>query len=363
MTYKQETKGEVVFLPRRERQPKFKVTPDLARLMHMLTFKRPDGSATEKAFVATFIDTVPGVHADAAGNRWLQIGDNPEILWSCHTDTVHHGGGLQRLFLRGPMVYSTSGDALGADDTAGCWLMLEMIKAGVEGVYVFHRGEEVGGIGSMWIKKNRAAWLTDIKAAIAFDRKGYDSVITHQLGRCCSKEFAESLAAILGGKYAPDETGLFTDTANYTGLIGECSNISVGYFDAHSGGEHLDLEFIRNLRDTLIAADFSKLVYKREAGEEDEDWGWYGGSYYNGGRSYGSYDRDRDCGYVWNNGWKHRGGGNWKPLAGEALVELVRAHPEKVADMLEQDGWDAEALADHLDIERDADLFEDDHHA
>jgi len=272
------------------------------RLLEMMTYMRPAGTPAEEAFIAKFI--VPaGSKKDEYGNRWIWVnksdGSTPDIMFSSHTDTVHTKGGSQKIELADGMIFAEDSSCLGADDTAGIWLMLEMIKAKVPGVYVFHREEECGGHGSTWIAKNMGGRLKHIKAAIAFDRKGYDSVITHQAGgRCCSDAFAKSLAAQLGGKFAPDSTGLFTDTANYTDYIGECTNLSVGYHMAHGPAEHQDVGFLMGLRDRLLEVDWSQLVCERKPGEKDpdDDWMWdftgygYGGTRSNWQRNAGLKD-------------------------------------------------------------------------
>jgi hypothetical protein len=44
---------------------------------------------------------------------------------------------------------------LGADDAAGVWLLCEMIRAGIPGLYVFHRNEERGGRGAEFFAKHK----------------------------------------------------------------------------------------------------------------------------------------------------------------------------------------------------------------
>lgn len=349
------------------------ITPEIERLLDMLSYKRPDGGMTDWEFIGKFIASVsPKSEIDQEGNVWIKVGESP-ILWSCHTDTVHHDEGRQEVVVKGGwarVVFKSEthgkSNALGADDTAGCWLMTEMIRAKVPGLYVFHRGEEVGGRGSMYAARHETARLDGIKYAIALDRKGYGDVITHQFNsRCCSNAFAKSLAKILGGSFAPDDTGMFTDTANYTDVIGECTNLSVGYFDNHGPTERLNLPFVAHLRKTLIEADFSSLVFEREPGEVDEN-DWYGESYGNYGGNYGgkwdrpgayaSYDPDAPK-YRRGDDGVYRledytpGGGRFLPLARMSLVNFVKAHPESVADMLEHDGWDTDSLAEYLDVE------------
>lgn len=335
-------------------------------LLRMLTYKRPAKSATEAQFILDFI-TPTGARPDGFGNYWLDVGTNPTLLFSSHTDTVHHDDGFQALCFDEPdMVtakifadtdqfdvdeamkeFALTGkmpkisrakltNCLGADCTTGIWLMLEMIKAGIEGRYVFHREEECGGNGSDYVAKKEPERLKGIKAAIAFDRKGYTSIITHQMnGRCCSDEFGKSLAKALDMNHKMDDTGTFTDTANYTDLIGECTNLSVGYFDQHGPKEAQDTNFALVLRDALLCADFSDLVFKREAGEEDPD-------YYGYSKKYGGWSNDR---YQ-------------NP---KSLYDLVYRYPEQVAAILEAWGVEFEELdsniCDQLDFDDGGDGY------
>ena len=217
---------------------------------------RPHDSEIEKAFSKKYLDCVPGMTKDKAGNRLLKLGD-ASAIYSCHVDTVHRLPGLQKtqvskkilsLAEKGPT-------CLGSDDGAGIYLMLRMIQVQVPGLYIFHRGEECGGIGSIHIARH-ADWITKYKAAIAFDRMGYTDIITHQGGhRTCSDTFAWSLAGQLSLGHEPSSGGLFTDTANYEHLIPECTNLSVGYHKAHSPEEFLDLDYLEELA-TILCTKF-----------------------------------------------------------------------------------------------------------
>jgi len=111
--------------------------------------------------------------------------------------------------------------------------------------------------------------LVGVRAAIALDRKGYRSVITHQGSRCCSDTFAHSLADGLSLGMGLDDTGLFTDTANYTHLIPECTNLSVGYERQHTAKESLDVAFLCRLLDSLLHLDTTELVIERDPAVEE----------------------------------------------------------------------------------------------
>lgn len=250
----------------------------LNTLAEMLTYRRPADSPTESAFCARYIATLPGVTLDDCGNYHVVIGESPAIVWSCHTDTVHRQDGRQDLWITPHAIglHPTSkSSCLGADDTVGVWIAREMILAGVLGHYVFHYAEEIGGIGSRAIVHDHPELYAGAKACIALDRQGTTDVITHQAGsRCCSDTFAQSLARLIAGvaAYAPCDRGVYTDSAEYVDIIGECTNLSVGYYRQHSAEEYVDTAHALALLDALISMDASALVFEREAGADDPDF-------------------------------------------------------------------------------------------
>lgn len=264
----------------------------LAELLSILRYRRPFGSETEHQFIQRFISPLgPQV---MASNQVVRIplpdGSHSKTLFSCHTDTVHHEEGLQKVVLdvEFGVVYKDDNQPLGADDGSGVFLLLHMIRRGIPGTYVFHTGEERGGIGSALFAEMEPAFLQQFHRAIAFDRKGQEDVITHQgWSRCCSQEFASALALALNeadaGKafdYAPCDTGVFTDTANYTALIPECTNISVGYEGEHTRAEMQDVNHLLALADAVVKIDWESLPTDRVAEEEMYGYSWMDKDYY-----------------------------------------------------------------------------------
>ncbi len=237
-------------------------------LLRMLTYRRPYGGKTVDLFCAEYLDHIDGMIIDGFGNRLITVGDDqPSTLFSSHTDTVHLDDGRQKIIVDqfSGLVYKDDDQPLGADCATGIYIMLKMIAAKIPGLYIFHAGEEVGGLGSEWIVENNPALLESIDRAIAFDRKLDHSVITKQFGgRCCSNVFAQSLADKLGGKFKIDPTGVFTDTANYTDLVSECTNLSVGYDCEHTAAEFQDLSFLDQFIPALIALDWDRLPVDRD---------------------------------------------------------------------------------------------------
>ena len=302
-------------------------------IANMLSYRRPADSRSELKFIRRFILPV-GVESDSYGNLFKRVGNAP-ILWSCHTDTVHHIPGRQKVKVdtKGIMSLDGKSECLGADNAAGVWLCLEMIKAGVEGLYVFHREEESGGNGSDYIARRTPELVEGCKAAIAFDRRGTRSIITHQWGgRCCSDAFAHSLGDILGMDHVNDPGGSFTDTANYaTNLIGECTNVSAGFTAEHSRSESLDLAYLIHLRNRLVSADFSSLEFNREPGDCEP--------------VYKSRWMDH---YPLADDWSQEPKQSRDALFGKTLEELVYAYPDIAKKMLESYGVTADDMAEEV---------------
>lgn len=245
---------------------------EIARIRGMLGYRRPAGSGTETSFITRYLDSIPGMYADGYGNRLL-VQPGSKVMISCHTDTVHRMGGMQRVAVSRKGVASLgSGEivsnCLGADDTAGIYAALRMIEAGVKVTYVFHREEEIGGRGSSWLARHYPEWLRQFDVCLALDRRGTaDVIVSQSWGKCASEEFAAGLAEQLGMEHKAAD-GIFTDSANYVDLVAECSNLSVGYKNEHSRQETLDLHYLEAVVQGLIAVDWDALPVVREPGDD-----------------------------------------------------------------------------------------------
>lgn len=286
----------------------------MKRLFDILTYKRPAGSESELEMIEKHIMPYsPRLLKDEKGGVLayvIQVGDNPTGMFSAHCDTVHSVSGRQtlihdadfgRLFVDKPKVEDLPGlldnvvdlggfkikskftrqysrdSVLGADDGAGLWLLLEMIDAGIPGKYFFHTMEEIGGQGSSGVARLHPNELKGLNKAVAFDRKGTSDIITTQRGgiRCCSDVFSAALAAALAvhGHTHSNAAGSFTDTANYTEIIAECTNVSVGYNEEHTNEEWLDLNYLAALREAVIKVDWEALPAVRDP-KDKPDYGW-----------------------------------------------------------------------------------------
>jgi hypothetical protein len=249
--------------------------------------RRGAGSYGEQEFVAWLSHILPVNMIDGAGNLHVDLRrDGAATLFTAHTDTVHHDHGMDKNKTYNSVrvdgdFWRADGDVLGADDGAGVALLVHMIGAGVPGYYIFFRGEECGGLGSKWLAENMPDLCGEFDRAVAFDRAGYSDVITHQgRQRCCSDAFADALAAALtteGDWFVPDATGVYTDTAELTHLIPECTNVSVGYFRQHSVHEYQNIAFLQRLAEQVVKIDWDALPTARDLGTLSDSEGYFHG--------------------------------------------------------------------------------------
>lgn len=220
-----------------------------------------------------------GIKKDGIGNYYIEIGES-ESMFTCHLDSATDRFSTVNHRIEYEIFCGTNGKTiLSADDKSGMLIILRMIENKIPGLYYFFLGEESGCIGSRWAKQNLD--FSKYKRCVSFDRRNYGNVITRQMGsRCCSTEFAESLSEQLNThfdfdyfnqrynelgleldefKFKPDPTGIFTDSAQFMGIIPECTNISVGYFNEHSHSEFQNLLYLDLLVDSVLKVDWEKL--------------------------------------------------------------------------------------------------------
>lgn len=214
------------------------------------------------------------------------------VLFSSHTDTVHWDDGINDIRVDdfGIITAWTKGkgkarrDVLGADDAAGIFIMLQMIKHDIGGTYVFHADEEIGCVGSRILADSMYSvdgydLYEDFTHAIAFDRKGTTDFVWSQLGQqMCSTKCAQALMKRLNASGRHGYTlakGIVTDTAMYADYVEECINLSVGYYDEHTDDERLDMSFLLQLIETIVSDPdmFTDLPAVRilEVYDDDED--------------------------------------------------------------------------------------------
>lgn len=304
----------------------------MPKLVEMLKYKRPSGSWSEKEFCEKYIEPVFG-SPDEFGNYTHIVYQKvsrglvqPNVCFTAHYDTVHRLPGMQEVLVTDGIASALSSDCLGADCTTGVWLILGMIAKGVPGVYVIHYGEESGCLGSKDLVESNPPWLEHLEAVISFDRKGETDIITHQMGiRTASDSFALSLAEALDmPELKADPTGSYTDSNEYSNVVSECTNLSVGYLNQHSSKETQNIDFAYTLLDKLVNANWSKLVFKRDPSAYE---------------NYYSFDREKFSSSIRSASAKTNV---------DQLSDLIWDFPDEIAQVLDDWGVDSEYLYDQI---------------
>lgn len=247
-----------------------------------VSMRRDHGSITDAEFAAWLAHDVNATMIDSLGNIHVDLRSDKShrTLFTSHIDSVHDGGGHNRVRIDGKF-WRADGAALGADDGAGVALLAHLIRNEVPGYYIFFRGEECGGIGSSGLYEHDSTFFQAFDRAIAFDRAGYSDVITHQGGtRCCSDKFAHALSAALTPDdfslaFVPNDGGVYTDTAEFVDTIPECTNVSVGYFSQHSDREYQDIDFLQKLAVQLLRVQWDELPTDRDPRVYEDRWERY----------------------------------------------------------------------------------------
>ena len=275
-------------------------------LARALSMKRPHGTPSVDYFTQwlwqelpldhrnkAFLDDCDNLHVD------LRVDDTNRTLFVAHVDTVHRETGPNKIRKTDTHWYA-DGACLGADDGAGCAMLMHLIHHGTPAYYIFTQGEECGGIGAKHIAEHHGDLLKQFDRAIAFDRRGLDSVITHQgWGRTSSDAFAQALSDALNANdklmYLPDDTGVYTDTAEFIDHIGECTNISVGYASEHTQNESLNITHFVALSEAVLNVKWDKLPTSRKAGEVEDKY-----NSFMSGVDYGTGNWSPSFGGAWD---------------------------------------------------------------
>ena len=225
-----------------------------------------------------------GYKLDDDGNYYYKIGESKTIFAS-HLDTACKEQKDVTHVFDGNIIKTDRKTILGADDKAGVTILLYLIFKKVPGLYYFFIGEECGCIGS-GAASRRVEFFSKYDRMVSFDRRGKTSIITHQSSRrTCSDSFADSLSKQYGRyglSLSKDDTGVYTDSAEFKDVIPECTNISVGYQREHTTDESQDIAFLEDLAEASALVSWETLVTSRDPEKKEykySSWDYEGYGY------------------------------------------------------------------------------------
>jgi hypothetical protein len=258
--------------------PKFIYNPKDVRstFLNLVSKTYPHGHEEE---VLKFL---PKLNKDKFGNYYKIMGGNqtPSTMFTSHLDTADRNQSTPNILSREvdgeEILYTDGSTILGADDKAGVSVMLYMMENNVPGLYYFFIGEERGGIGSNNLASEfeSFSYLSNVKRCVSFDRRKTTSVIISQLGRsCCSREFATALCQEYnsnGMQFSMDPNGVYTDSASFIDQIPECTNISVGYENEHTGKELQNITYLTKVAEASTKINWDNLPTHRSVSLNQE---------------------------------------------------------------------------------------------
>lgn len=285
---------------------------NLGRLAQLLLHPRGEPISTKafmKAWFSEYTCLAPTV--DKYGNFVLVVGDNPRptTMFTAHYDTVDNSKALATPLNKKLLAWVDKGviglhpkatqaagvKCLGADDGAGCEVLVCMAEAGVPGLYIWFADEEKGTIGSTGYLYDNIDVVDHLNTVVSFDRRGTTDIVTTQIGfECCSNEFVNSIK----NGWLTNHTaarGSYTDSATFMDKVSECTNISVGYALEHTATETLNIPYLDWLVGVALTITWDTLPTKRQPSQcHTYDLGYgYGGHSYTG-RMFGDDTDDTD---------------------------------------------------------------------
>lgn len=172
------------------------------------------------------------------------VGDIP-IALTAHMDTVFQKPAMEVFYDRQKnVIWSPNG--LGADDRAGIFAIIQIIKKGLRPHIIFTTDEETGAQGATVLGKDHCPF-PDLRYVIELDRRGANDCVFYD---CANDEFTnyiESFGFV-------EAIGSFSDICMFCedwGVAGV--NLSIGYRDEHSVSEVLFVGHMLNTIDKVVS--------------------------------------------------------------------------------------------------------------
>lgn len=198
-------------------------------------------------------------------------GDIP-IALVAHMDTVFVSP-PEEIFFDSRLNMMTSPQGLGADDRAGVFAILQIIRSGLKPHIVFTTDEEMGGIGAAKLA-GLGRPFSDLRYVIELDRRGADDCVFYDCDNPIFTDYIESF----GFNW---NWGSFSDISILCPIWGVAGvNLSVGYRDEHTKSEVLYVgqlyNTIEKVKTMLTQEDIPHFEY---IGAKRNKWGWWDISY------------------------------------------------------------------------------------
>ena len=187
------------------------------------------------------------------GDYIIAFGDIP-IALVAHMDTVFKQPASEIFYdTRKTVIWSPTG--LGADDRAGVFAMVQIIKSGLRPHIILTTDEEIGGIGATMLGKEECPF-EDLRYLIELDRRGENDCVFYD---CANEEFIDYVETF-GFK---ESFGCFSDISMIAPEWEVAAvNLSIGYRDEHTTSEVLFVSHMFNTIDKvkkMLSEDMEKV--------------------------------------------------------------------------------------------------------
>ena len=187
------------------------------------------------------------------GDYIIAFGDIP-IALVAHMDTVFKQPASEIFYdTRKNVIWSPTG--LGADDRAGVFAMVQIIKSGLRPHIILTTDEEIGGIGATMLGKEECPF-EDLRYLIELDRRGENDCVFYD---CANEEFIDYVETF-GFK---ESFGSFSDISMIAPEWEVAAvNLSIGYRDEHTTSEVLFVSHMFNTIDKvkkMLSEDMEKV--------------------------------------------------------------------------------------------------------
>lgn len=211
----------------------------------------------------------------------IAVGDIPVGIVA-HADTVFKKP-PQRIFYDERKNVMWSPEGLGADDRAGIFAIIQILKTGLRPTIIITADEEMGGLGASSLIRAFKKSPTELKYLIQLDRRDGIDCVFYDCDNPKFEEYVESFGFVTNfGSFS--DISILCPIWKIAGV-----NLSIGYQDEHSYSETLYIghmfntinKVIKMLNDAETAEKFDYIKSKKKKWysyypneDDDIDYGW-----------------------------------------------------------------------------------------
>ena len=207
---------------------------------------------------------------------------NIPVALVAHADTVFKNPPKTFFYDQECMVI-WSPEGMGADDRAGIYAIMEIIKhSNLRPHVIITTGEESGCIGASKLV-GHYKFPYELKCLIQLDRRGSNDCVFYDCDNEQFEKFVESFGFVT-------DWGSLSDISILAPAWGvAAANLSVGYYNEHTRDEYLQVnEWYRSIQETIRILEDAERVHKFEYIEDVYDYSWLS--------SFGKIDFCESCG-------------------------------------------------------------------